>query len=63
MTKTAKLNVGDVVRRKPDGPPMTVESCDDGRVTCLWFGINSHGNWTGPHRRRFRRQEIEKVPR
>lgn len=55
------VDVGDIVRRAPDGPTMTVESWDDGHITCVWFGVNSHGRWTGPHRRRFRHGEIEKV--
>lgn len=61
-TKPEKLSVGDVVIRIPDGPRMCVENCATQNVGCLWFGINAQGDWTGPHRRKFRRDEIKKVP-
>lgn len=31
------MKVGDVVKLKSDGPPMTVEEIGDDLVTCKWF--------------------------
>ena len=57
------MKVGDVVYLKDSGVPMTVEKRDGDRITCIWFGINSRANWTGPHRRCFQRGEITRSVR
>jgi len=57
----ATFKVGDVVRRRATGVLIAVEACDKQLVSCVWFGIDKTARWTGPHRRRFRRSEIERV--
>ena len=52
------MKAGDVVYLLASGVSMTVESCDDASVECVWFGIDADADWTGPHRRIFRRDEI-----
>jgi hypothetical protein len=47
------MKVGDVVHLN-----MTIESCDKTHVHCVWFAEVKPGRWTGPHRRRFRRDQV-----
>ncbi len=52
------MKTGDVVYSRMSGVPMTVESCNAARVTCIWFGINARADWTGPHSKQFRRGDL-----
>ena len=51
------MKTGDIAYSR-DGVPMTVESCNGIHTVCMWFGIDAKANWTGPHRRRFRRRDL-----
>lgn len=58
-----RFDIGDVVSRTIDGPKLTVQDCNGRYVRCLWFGIDRNGRWTGPHTRKFRRDQIVLVER
>ena len=60
ITAKTKLKIGDVVSIG-DGPGMTVDTIGRSYVLCMWFGINTRAQWTGPHRRRFSRKKITHV--
>jgi uncharacterized protein YodC (DUF2158 family) len=60
VSMAAPYQVGDVVELKSGGPNMTVESCDDQEVVCIWFSkdetkrgvfpnnaVKKVGGWTG----------------
>ena len=52
------MKAGDVVYLLASGVPMTVESSDATSVACVWFGIDAEADWTGPHHKWFRREEV-----
>ena len=55
------MKVGNVVYSRMSGVPMTVESCDATGAVCIWFGINARADWTGPHSKRFRRDDLART--
>jgi len=61
VTSRSTIRAGDVVQLIRTGVKMTVGECDDAGVNCTWFGIDDAGEWTGPHRRHFRYDEVTPV--
>lgn len=60
-----ELKVGDVVRLKTGGPPMTVEYVqeapgEDPMVGTVWFE-RDEDSWTGPKRESFPVDDLEKT--
>ena len=55
LEKDSKLNVGDVVRLKAGGMPMTVEYASNGETKCIWFDAQNQCQRDG-----FRTGSLEK---